>query len=81
MFLILEHILMLPHFAYVAVFISMYMVGWLFPSLGKDAFFWETGRRPMHPTVYSPLIIRTTYSSGAPYVVRVCSSAVMGSLL
>ena len=81
MFLILEHILMLPHLAYFAVFISMYMVGWLFPNLEEDAFFGETGRHPMHPTVYSPLIIRTMYSSGALYVVRVCSSAVTGSLL
>ena len=30
---------MLPHFAYFAVFISVYMVGWLFPNLGEDAFF------------------------------------------
>lgn len=43
MFLILEHILMLPHFAYFAVFISMYMVGWLFPNLGEDAFFGGEG--------------------------------------
>ena len=45
---------MLPHFAYFAVFISMYMVGWLFPNLGEDAFTGETGRHPMHPTVVNP---------------------------
>ena len=72
---------MLPHFAYFAVFISMCMVGWLFPNLGEDAFLGERVRHPMHPTVYSSPIIRTICPSGALYVVCVCPSAVMGSLL
>ena len=61
--------LILPTLLY--LFLCIWQVG-CFPTLEKMLFLGERVRHPMHPTVYSPLIIRTICCSDALSVV--CAS-------